>query len=67
MKLLIVQLSDMHCKKDDRNNTFKIEKAVQAICTLESVDSAMLVFSGDLANTAQKMSIVLANKCLELF
>ena len=67
MKLLIVQLSDMHCKKDDRNNTFKIEKAVQAICTLESVDSAMLVFSGDLANTAQKNEYSVGKQMLGAF
>ncbi len=54
MKILIVQLSDMHCKESDLDNTCKIEKAVTALCTLGKFDGAALVFSGDLANQAKR-------------
>ena len=53
MKILIVQLSDMHCKETDLHNTTKIEKAVTAICTLGKIDGATLIFSGDLADRAK--------------
>lgn len=51
MKLLFVQLSDMHCKASDKNLTQKLEKAVSAIKTLGKIDQAVLVFSGDLTDT----------------
>lgn len=54
MKLLFVQLSDMHCLKTDLNNTAKIEKAVTALSTLGKVDGAVLIFSGDLTDQAKK-------------
>ena len=50
MKLLIVQLSDMHCKETDGKLTKKIEKAVNAIKTIGKVDRVVLVFSGDLVD-----------------
>lgn len=52
MKLLFVQLSDMHCHKSDRYLTEKLYKAVSAIRTLGKMDGAVLVFSGDLCDTA---------------
>ena len=53
MKILLVQLSDMHCKETDLHNTTKIEKAVAAVCTLGKIDGAILAFSGDLTNQAK--------------
>ncbi len=50
MKLLLVQLSDMHCHVSDRKLTKKIEKAVDALGTLSPIDRAVLIFSGDLTN-----------------
>lgn len=53
MKLLFVQLSDMHCKSTDKELTQKLVKAVNAIKMLGKIDHAVLIFSGDLtdANT----------------
>ena len=51
MKLLFVQLSDMHCKTSDKNLTQKLEKAISAIKALGKIDHAVLVFSGDLTDT----------------
>ncbi|EHQ89551.1 metallophosphoesterase [Desulfosporosinus youngiae] len=52
MKLLFVQLSDMHCHSSDHSLTEKLNKAVSAIRTLGKMDGAVLVFSGDLCDTA---------------
>lgn len=57
MKILILQLSDMHCNASDRTMSLKIEKTVSAIKTLGKVDGALLVFSGDLSNTGAKGEI----------
>ena len=51
MKILFLQISDMHCKAADAMCTLKIDKAVDAINTLPTVDKAVLVFSGDLTDT----------------
>ena len=52
MKLIIIQLSDMHCGPSADAHTIKIDKAVQAITSLGKFDRAIVVFSGDLTNTA---------------
>lgn len=54
MKVLIVQLSDMHCESGDKYLSKRFRKAVNAIKTVGKVDKAILVFSGDLTNTAQR-------------
>ena len=51
MKIMIVQLSDMHCKVNDGNMSLKIKKVANAIRTLGKVDRSLLVFSGDLTNS----------------
>jgi len=52
VKLLFVQLSDMHCSSSDYSLTEKLNKAVSAIKALGKVDGVVLVFSGDLSDTA---------------
>lgn len=52
MKLLFVQLSDMHCCSTDHTLTEKLNKAVSAIRALGKADSVILIFSGDLSDTA---------------
>ena len=53
MKILVVQISDMHCNAGDGK---KITKFVQAAQILRNsfgeVDKILIVFSGDLTNTA---------------
>ena len=41
MKLLIIQLSDMHCRSDANRYSQKIEKAVTAIGTLGKYDKVI--------------------------
>ena len=52
MRLLIVQLSDMHCCGSDHCLTEKLEKVTSAIRAHGKVDGVVLVVSGDLSNTA---------------
>ena len=67
MKILFVQLSDMHCLSINRNNTVKIEKAVIALGTLDEVDGAVFVFSGDLANQAKRDEFVVGKQMIGKF
>ena len=52
MRILIVQLSDIHCNKREPGSTAKIEGAVAALKTLGQFNGVILVCSGDLTNTA---------------
>lgn len=52
MKLLFVQLSDIHCHATDFSLIVKLEKAITAINTLGKADRTILIFSGDLTDTA---------------
>lgn len=52
MNILLIQLSDMHCKVTDQKLTQKIDKAVDVLSTFTPVDHAILIFSGDLTDTA---------------
>lgn len=44
----------MHCKSNDGKHTKKIDSAVAALKSLGPIQSAALIFSGDLADTASK-------------
>ena len=59
MKLLFIQLSDMHCQVSNDKMVKKLEKAVAAINALGKVDGAVLIFSGDLTdkNTHKEFSV----------
>ena len=54
MRLLIVQLSDMHCTDHDYKKILKIDQATTALKTLGDFDGALLVFCGDITDTASK-------------
>lgn len=62
MKLLILHLSDMHCRASDGAMFLKIEKAVAAINTLGKCDGAVICFSGDLTNSGARKEINAASK-----
>ena len=67
MKILIVQLSDMHCTKDDITLTSKIRKAVRALRVIGKVDGALLVFSGDIADKGTHEEYQVARKLMHIF
>ena len=67
MKILIVQLSDMHCKSQDGEYSLKIRKAAVALKTLGPVQSAVVIFSGDLTNSASKNEFKAGKKILKGF
>lgn len=54
MNILLIQLSDMHCQVTHQELTKKLDKAVDVLSTFTPVDHAMLIFSGDLTDTASK-------------
>lgn len=64
MKILIVQLSDMHCKSSDSSMSLKIEKVVNAIKTLGKIDGALLIFSGDLTNRGSQVEMKAASQLI---
>lgn len=67
MKLLFVQLSDMHCTESDRGNTEKIKKAAAALATLGKIDGAIFIFSGDLADKAKKEQFSVGKEMMGCF
>ena len=67
MKLLFVQLSDIHCKAGDERLTLKLEKAVSAIRALGKADHAVLIFSGDLTDTDADKEYKAGRHLLEKF
>lgn len=67
MRLLFVQLSDMHCCSWNYSLTEKLYKAVKAINTLGKVDGAILVFSGDLSNTADPNEFKVGRRMIGTF
>lgn len=67
MKILFVQLSDMHCKSSDYGNTKKIEKAIDALKTLGQIEGVILLFSGDLSNSAQTNEFKVGKQMLGIF
>lgn len=54
MKILFLQISDMHCKSGDQDLRQKISKIAPALKEIEHFDQIIFVFSGDLANTADE-------------
>lgn len=67
MKILFIQISDIHCLESDYNNYLKFSKAVQAIGTLGKIDGAVLVVSGDLTESATKDQFRVCKKHLGAF
>lgn len=67
MKLLFVQLSDIHCTEADKGNTEKIEKATVALATLGKIDGTIFIFSGDLADKARKEQFSVGRQMIGCF
>lgn len=67
MKLIVIQLSDMHCEATADSFTRKMEQAVSAIKSQGPFDRAVVVFSGDLTDTANKNEFKAARKVMGYF
>ena len=52
MRILFVQLSDFHCCSSSSEYKFLIDRAIDAIATTGKYESIVLIFSGDLTNSA---------------
>lgn len=67
MKLLIIQLSDLHCADSADTSSNKIHKAVEAIVSSGHYDKAIIVFSGDLTATAKASEFSATSKVISAF
>ena len=67
MKLLFIQLSDMHCSSSAAEYKLKIDQAAAAIKTIGDFDKIILVFSGDLTNTADENEFKAAKQVIRRF
>lgn len=54
MKLLIIQLSDMHFKNTNQTHSIHIDKMLAAIKSRQSADECVIVLSGDMADKGKK-------------
>lgn len=67
MKLLIIQLSDLHCMDHVDTSSIKIQKAVDAIVANGRFDKAIIVFSGDLTASAMPNEYKAARDVINTF
>lgn len=54
MKILFLQISDIHCKASDQNLRQKILKIAPALKEIDHFDKIVFIFSGDLADKANE-------------
>lgn len=54
MKLLIIQLSDMHFENEEQVHSVKIEKMIAAIDAEAHADECIIIISGDMASKGRK-------------
>lgn len=67
MRVLILQLSDIHCTDNSHKFQTKLNKAIESVGTIQDIDSVILVFSGDLVNTSSKNEFRAAKQLLGKF
>ena len=67
MRLIIIQISDMHCKSSANQYTKKIRKAADALEKLGKFDGVLFVFNGDLVNSASVNEFKAANAVINSF
>ena len=67
MRMLIIQLSDLHCKSSANKYSLKIDKAISAIQSLGHFDNVFLVISGDLVDSAHENEFKAAKQVIARF
>lgn len=50
MKLLIIQLSDMHFENEDQVHSVKTDKMIATINAVVHADECIIIISGDMAS-----------------
>lgn len=66
MKLLIIQLSDMHFENTDQTNSINIDKMVNALKSRSSADKCIIIASGDIANKGKAYEYDCANEFIRV-
>ena len=54
MKLLLIQLSDMHFENTEQTHSIKVDKMISAIKANADAEECIIVISGDLAAKGKK-------------
>lgn len=62
MKLLILQLSDMHFENEEQVQSVKIDKMVAAINTVAHADECIIIISGDMASKGKETDYICVKK-----
>lgn len=57
MKLLLIQLSDMHFENTEQTHSIKIDKMISAIKANADAEECSIIISGDLAAKGKKQII----------
>lgn len=65
MKLLIIQLSDMHFENEAQMHSVKINKMIAAIDAETHADECIIVISGDMASKGKKADYIYVKKFVE--
>lgn len=65
MKVLLLQLSDMHCNEKSYIDTFKIKKIADAVNTIPNIEKIILIVSGDLTQSADKREFSSVKKMID--
>lgn len=67
MKILLIQLSDIHCCNSFNEYNYLITQAVNTITKTDSYDKIVLIFSGDLTNSAHPNEFKTGRKIISAF
>lgn len=67
MKILFLQISDIHCGQKYDIYESKIEAAVNALATLKNIDKLVFIFSGDLTAQASRNQFKTGRKIIGAF
>lgn len=67
MKILFLQISDLHCTDSSDTHSQKIEKAITALNSKVYYDKVVLILSGDLVDSASKNEFRAARKVISSF
>ena len=62
MKLLIIQLSDMHFENEDQVHSVKTDKMIATINAVVHADECIIIISGDMASKGKEADYIYVKK-----
>ena len=67
MKILFLQISDIHCGEKNDIYESKIDAAINALDTIKNIDKLVFIFSGDLTAEAESNQFKTGRKIIGSF